>query len=74
MNKRRCIYNVQTKSCRSQPFQCVFAAMTRGTEAESDPANLMSPGVCVPYGTGPDVGRTNRPLEFCTLSFRKIDT
>lgn len=54
--------------------KCVFAALTQGTEAESYPADLMSPGLCVPYGTGPDVGRTNRPLEFCTLSFRKIDT
>lgn len=35
---------------------------------------LIKPGICVPWGTGPLVGSTKRPLEFCTLSLRKIDT
>lgn len=36
--------------------------------------HLMSPGTSVPQGTGPDTGNTKRPLEFCTLSFRNMDT
>lgn len=35
---------------------------------------LIKPGTCVPCGTGPLVGSTKRPFEFCTLSLRKIDT
>ena len=35
---------------------------------------LIRLGTCVPYGTGPLVGRTKRPLEFWTLSLRKMDT
>ena len=35
---------------------------------------LIKLGTCVPCGTGPLVGRTKRPLEFWTLSLRKMDT
>lgn len=35
---------------------------------------LIVPGTWVPKGTGPLVGSTKRPLEFWTLSLRKMDT